>query len=265
MSASQPKPPENPRPENPRHLATPDEPSASLLGRIGEALLYRAEKIIAHTSKVGDKPVFDANDFPWVKDVEARWTEIETELHSVLERRDELPNFQDVASEVGNINTDNNWKTFFFYGYGSRMEGNCQRCPVTTEILENMPGMKTAFFSILAPRKHIPAHVGPYKGVLRFHLGLQVPEPKEQCRIRVADEICTWDEGKAIMFDDTYSHEVWNDTDGQRVVLFVDVVRPCRFPGNLINGFILGIASSLSTLKKARQNHAEWEKSFYHK
>lgn len=55
---------------------------------------------------------------------------------------------------------------------------NCARCPRTMELLRKVPGAKTAFFSILSPHMHIPAHCGPYKGVIRCHLGLIVPNPK---------------------------------------------------------------------------------------
>ena len=73
--------------------------------------------------------------------------------------------------------------------------------------------MKTAFFSILAPGKHLPPHRGPYKGVMRYHLGLLIPEPAEQCGIRVDTETRHWAEGESMIFDDTFEHEAWNDTD----------------------------------------------------
>ncbi len=123
--------------------------------------------------------------------------------------------------------------------------------------------MKTAFFSILAPKKHIPAHKGPYNGVLRYHLGLIVPEPKEMCRIRIEDTITHWDEGDSIVFDDTFEHEVWNDTDGFRAVLFVDFVRPVMFPFNLLNEFLINAASFAPLIKEAEVRHKKWEKDFY--
>ena len=97
--------------------------------------------------------------------------------------------------------------------------------------MREIPGMTTAMFSILSPRKHILDHRGPYKGVLRYHLGLIVPEDAERCRIRVGEDVRHWEEGKSMIFDDTFNHEVWNDTDETRVVLFVDVLRPLPFPG----------------------------------
>jgi beta-hydroxylase len=106
--------------------------------------------------------------------------------------------------------------------------------------------MKSGFFSILAPGKHIPLHRGPYRGVIRAHLGLIVPEPREQRRIQVGPEFAHWGEGRVMVFDDGYPHQVWNNTGGTRVVLFLDIARPLRFPVNLLNAFILRLIASPS-------------------
>ena len=153
-------------------------------------------------------------------------------------------------------------KTFFFYAYGFQAPQICVRCPETTRILAQIPGMKTAFFSILSPGKHIPRHRGPYKGVIRYHLGLIVPEPKERCRIQVGDEIRHWEEGRSLIFDDTYPHQVWNDTDGLRAVLFVDFVRPLRFPANVLNGIILKLIAWSPFVQDGVANYKRWEATF---
>lgn len=98
---------------------------------------------------------------------------------------------------------------------------------------------------------------------MRYHLGLIVPEPKEKCRIRIGDHIRHWEEGKGLIFDDTYNHEVWNETDGYRVVLFVDFVRPIKFPFNLLNELLLRVAMFAPFIKEAEEKHKEWEKQFY--
>jgi beta-hydroxylase len=116
--------------------------------------------------------------------------------------------------------------------------------------------------SILSPRKHILDHRGPYKGVLRYHLGLIVPEDAESCRIRVGDDFRHWEEGKSMIFDDTFNHEVWNDTDETRVVLFVDVLRPLPFPESAINrGIIKAIGFSPFVLD-AKRNQEAWERRY---
>lgn len=193
------------------------------------------ERMIWRFDRHGGRPVFDTVAFPWVAELEAEWRTIRAELDAVMVDRGRIPNFQDVAPENRHLTQADDWKSFFFYGYGHRMAPNCERCPETARLLECIPGMKTAMFSILAPGKHVPPHRGPYKGVLRYHLALLVPPPGNSCRIRIADQVRYFEEGKSLLFDDTFVHEVWNDSSGHRAVLFVDIVRPLPWPLSWVN------------------------------
>lgn len=227
---------------------------------IGLWIIKRIERVLVRYSQVPDTPFQDPARFPWVPALEARWRDIRAELEKVLARPEAIPNFQDISRDQVNITQDDKWKTFFLYGYGYRMDGNCARCPETTRIVESIPGMFTAFFSVLAPGKHIPLHRGPYKGVLRCHLGLIVPEPREQCRIEVGGETACWTEGRCLVFDDTYKHQVRNDTDGTRVVLFLDIVRPMRFPGSWLNAVVLRLIRLSPFIRDAVRNQRAWER-----
>jgi ornithine lipid ester-linked acyl 2-hydroxylase len=229
---------------------------------IGERVLRRLEGRLIRYSLVDTTPFLPTSQFPWAHELEQRWPAIRGELDSVLDDWDHLPNFQEISADQATITDDDRWKTFFLYGFGFKAEGNCRRCPETTRLVESVPGMKTAFFSVLSPRKHIPDHRGPYKGVLRYHLGLQVPEPREGCRIRVGDDIRHWDEGGSMVFDDTYNHEAWNDTDGTRVVLFMDVVRPLPFPESLINRLIIKAIGISPFVLDAKRNQEAWERRY---
>ena len=210
-----------------------------------------------------DQPVYDNSLFPWVKEIEADWEKIRKELDVVMKDREDLPNFHDIVEQVNTITQDNNWKTYFLAGHGMNCEENRKRCPETVKLIEKIPEMKNAFFSILSPNKHIPSHKGPYNGVLRYHLGLIIPEPREQCRIRIDEDIYTWEEGKTLVFDDTYNHQVWNDTDGYRVVLFVDFLRPLKFPFNLLNKLIISVSLFTPFVKETEANFKKWENKFY--
>ncbi len=227
------------------------------------SFVNKVEALNIKYSKFGDPPIYDNSCFPWVSEVESEWKVIREELESVLVRREDLPNFHDIMAEVNTITSDNMWKTYFLAAYGLESEENAKRCPETSRILKKIPGMKTAFFSILSPNKHIPPHKGPYNGVLRYHLGLIVPEPKEQCRIRVHDEIAHWEEGQSIVFDDTFNHQVWNDTPGLRAILFVDFVRPVKFPFNILNNIVINAAAYAPVMRRAQSKHQTWEKNFY--
>jgi len=119
-------------------------------------------------------------------------------------------------------------------------------------------------FSILEPGKHRPAHRGLYNGVLRLHLGLIVPEPRTLFGIRVDKQLYRWKEGSAVIFDDAYEHEAWNKIQHKRAVLFVDLVKRMRFPGNFLNLLLLHLAVFTPPLfREGMDNHKAWEKRFY--
>jgi beta-hydroxylase len=194
--------------------------------------------------------------------MEAAYPAIRAELDSILDYQADLPNFQDISVDQRSITDDDGWKTFFFFGYGFRSEANCARCPRTADLLESIPGLTTAFFSILSPGKHIGEHRGPWRGVLRYHLALKVPEPASSSGIRVGGEVAHWEEGRSLLFDDGYEHSAWNDTDGVRVVLFVDVVRPLKAPARQVNDALIWAIGRSPYIQDARNRHEAWEQRF---
>jgi ornithine lipid ester-linked acyl 2-hydroxylase len=230
--------------------------------RVGERMLAPVERFIGRRSLVGDETFFPNDRFPWIADIEASWTTIREELEKVLEDREALPNFQDISKDQIEITDDDRWKTLFLYGYGFEAKLGVELCPRTAELMRAIPGMKTAMFSILSPRKHILDHRGPYKGVLRYHLGLIVPRDAPACRIRVGEDFRHWEEGRSLVFDDTFNHEVWNDTDETRVVLFVDVLRPLPSPWDQINGAIVKAIGYSPFVLDAKRNQQAWERRY---
>jgi aspartyl/asparaginyl beta-hydroxylase (cupin superfamily) len=227
----------------------------------GENVVRRLEFLYAQYSIFGDKTFFNPQQFSWTEELEANWEIIREELTQILNKLDTVPNFQDISPDQYDVTNDNRWKTYFLYAYGIKAQKNSERCPETTRLIEEIPGMKTAFFSILLPHKHIPEHKGPHKGLLRYLLALKVPKVKENCRIRVGNEVRHWEEGKSLMFDDTFPHEVWNDTDEIRVVLFLDIVRPLRFPMSLFNQFFIWLISISPYVQTGKKKLDEWEKN----
>jgi beta-hydroxylase len=228
----------------------------------GERALAPVERFVGKRSLVRDTPFLANELFDWVAEIDSHWLEIREEAQRLLVDHDALPNFQDISSDQAEITNDDRWKTLFLYGYGFKTELGTELCPRTTRLVEAVPGMVTAMFSILSPGKHIPAHRGPYKGLLRHHLGLIVPTDQEACRIRVGDEIRHWEEGRSMVFDDTFEHEVWNDTDELRAVLFLDVMRPLPQPDATINSLIVKAIGHSPLIWEARRNQRAWEEGF---
>jgi aspartyl/asparaginyl beta-hydroxylase (cupin superfamily) len=229
---------------------------------VGERVLAPVERFIGKRSLVGEATFFENELFPWIAEIEANWTTIRDELGLVLEDRDALPNFQDISKDQIEITDDDNWKTFFLFGYGFEAKLGTEMCPQTAALMRRIPGMTTAMFSILSPHKHILDHRGPYKGVLRYHLGLIVPRDAQACRIRVGEDFRHWEQSESMIFDDTYNHEVWNDTDETRVVLFVDVLRPLPSPWSQINRAIVKAIGYSPFVLDAKRNQEAWERRY---
>jgi beta-hydroxylase len=238
------------------------ERTVELTISVGERILAPIERFIGRRSLVGDDTFFENARFPWIAHIEENWTVIREELERVLEDRAALPNFQDISKDQMEITDDDRWKTYFLYGYGFQAKLGVESCPRTAALMREIPGMTTAMFSILSPRKHILDHRGPYKGVLRYHLGLIVPEDAASCRIRVGEDFRHWEEGRSMVFDDTFNHEVWNDTDETRVVLFVDVLRPLAEPWSTINRLIVKAIGYSPFVLDAKRNQEAWERRY---
>lgn len=230
--------------------------------KTGRLLSTAVGKILAAQSLVGNPPVFDPDLFPQVDLLEHNWTTIRDELDIVLKGREAIPPFQKISPDQDRIAKGDFWKTFIFYGFGFRIERNCARCPKTVELLERIPNLKTAWFSIISPKYHVPAHRGVTKGLVRIHLGLRIPKEREKCYMRVDKHKCVWEEGKCIVFDDTFEHEVHNDTDEERVVLLVDFDRPLKLPGRLLNRFFLSAIRRTAYVQDSLENIKSWEERF---
>jgi beta-hydroxylase len=235
----------------------------SLVTRVFMHVVAFVERLNLACSSVGNPPVYNNAVFPWAAEIVREWRAIRGELDHVLTRKEELPGFHEISADVGTISTDRGWKTFLLCGYGFRSSANIKACSQTWRICQKIPGLITVMFSILEPGKHLPPHRGPYNGVLRLHLGLIVPEPREALGIRVADTIYRWREGEAVIFDDAFEHEAWNRTSQTRVVLFVDFIKPTRQPARFLNWLLLHLAVFTPFIREGMDNQKAWEKRFY--
>jgi beta-hydroxylase len=230
-----------------------------LVRRAGRRFIKAVADVMTQQSLVADRPVHDPTDYPFVAPIEVNWQKIRTELDALLEHRANLPAFHEISPDQKYISHGDQWKVFILFGFGVASERNCARCPETARLLRSVPGLQSAWFSILAPRYHIPRHRGVTKSLLRTHLGLIIPRQQENCRMRVGDETVHWAPGKCVVFDDFYHHEVWNDTDEERVVLIFDFERPMRPLGRWINAVLMWGIKRTAYFKDAKRNQKNWD------
>ena len=169
--------------------------------------------------------IWDPHQFDWARVIEAGYPAVRAEVEALLAGPKEIPHIEDVTGGIpqGNIGP---WRSFVLMHQGRWIDWNCERCPATTELVKQVPGLTMAGFSVLEPGTHITEHRGPNKGALRYQLGVIVPGEPGDCRIRVGDEMIVWADGEGCMFDFTVPHEAWNDSDGIRVLLMLEVVTP---------------------------------------
>ncbi len=176
--------------------------------------------------------------YPRLRVFDRNYAVIKKELATILPQKANLPRYHDLDKYQkrisGTVDTEKDWKIFYLNGMGIKATENCRQCPETARLIDTIPHVFQAFFSILDGGKSIPEHKGPYRGFLRYHLALKVPEENPP-KIRVKDEYYTWKEGESMLFDDSFEHEVYNQCNDIRVVLIVDVMRPLPIFARQVN------------------------------
>ena len=228
----------------------------------GRRLTRALGSFLGKQSLVGDMPVISNDHFPALKPFTENWTKILAEAREILKHREAIPAFHDISPDQHKISKGTNWRTFVLYGFGDRLEKNCAQAPFTAKLLADVPNIQTAMFSILSPGYHIRAHRGVSKGILRAHIGLVIPKEAEKCRIRVGDAIKVWHPGEIFVFDDTYEHEVWNDTDEERVILLFDFDRPMRLGGRLVSNAFIRLMKLTAFYQEPKKNMGTFEDRF---
>ncbi|XP_072427666.1 aspartyl/asparaginyl beta-hydroxylase isoform X9 [Chiloscyllium punctatum] len=191
-----------------------------------------------HFASVWQRSLYNVNGLkaqPW-------WTTKETgytELVKTLERNWKLIRDEGLAvmdnergfflPEDENLREKGDWSQFTLWQQGRRSEKSCKQVPKTCALFEKFPestGCKRGQikYSVMHPGTHVWPHTGPTNCRLRIHLGLVIP--KQGCAIRCANETREWKEGKVIIFDDSFEHEVWQDANSYRLIFIVDVWHP---------------------------------------
>lgn len=212
-------------------LPPPEFEGQTFAVRLGRALRDPINAWLAKQSLFGDDPFVDPAALPGLVDLGRHWQTIRDELLPLLAERDKIPALGEISPDHRQIASDNRWKSFFLEGYGFRAEENCARCPKTMALVQKVPGLVVAFFSIMEPGTQVPPHRGVTKAWYNCHLGLVVPTGN--VGIEIAGRPAGWREGEWLVFDETNSHRVWNATDEARVVLFLQVRRPMTRRGRL--------------------------------
>jgi aspartyl/asparaginyl beta-hydroxylase (cupin superfamily) len=200
----------------------------------GERQVFLQEPSVLYYPYLAQRQFFERDEFDWVPALESATAEIREELRSLVDEgaafRPYVESDPDRPSgDFGGLNDNPAWTALYLWRDGEIVEENARRCPRTMAALEKIPlsriGRRTpaVLFSRLEPAAHIPPHNGMLNCRLICHLPLIVPKG---CWLRVGNETREWEEGKLLMFDDSFEHEALNPTGELRIILLFDVWRP---------------------------------------
>lgn len=197
--------------------------------------VYRPQPTFMYFPRLPAIEFYERSDFPWLDSIEAASHEIRAELINLLQDGPSvLRPYVDIPAGMPldqwrELNQSRRWGVYYLWQEGLAIPDHLARFPRTVEALQawpkcEVPGCSpTAVFSILDAKTRIPAHTGVSNTRLIVHLPLIVPPG---CGFRVGAQQREWHPGKAFVFDDTFEHEAWNDSDVPRAVLILDIWSP---------------------------------------
>jgi aspartate beta-hydroxylase len=169
-----------------------------------------------------------------------------------------VPRFHEIMPEQQGISASDgrDWRMYIMKAYGHVSQDNLARCPAMAALLNDCPEVLSATYSFLAPGKHVPEHRGPFRGILRFHLGLSMPRNAEGrlgAILWIDHKPVLLDNGDCLLWDDTYPHELLNTADQVRAVLLLDVWRPAM-PADMkaLSSVVVGAMRAVTAMNEAR-------------
>lgn len=190
------------------------------------------------TEKRAQRPIMDLQQFPELEEIRKNWELIRREAIALYEGG----NFETAKDPNSVAHHDVGFRTFYKYGwskfylrwYGYTHDSARRLCPETAKLLEKIPAVNGAMFSLLPVGSKLTRHADPIACSLRYHLGISTPND-DRCYINIDGTNYSWRDGEALLFDETYLHFAFNNSDRYRLILMCDVERPTNLIGTLIN------------------------------
>jgi aspartate beta-hydroxylase len=210
-----------------------------------------------YDTRISGLPVLDmAALFPNGNRFKQAWPQLREEALKMAAQLQSVPRFHELMASQAEISANDgiDWRVFVLKAYGVDITENQAACPQLAQLLAASPDVLSASLSFLAPHKHIPRHRGPFRGVLRFQLGLSVPvapDGRPAAILSLNDREHRIGDGQALLWDDTFPHEVWNRSDEVRIALLLDVRRRgMPLDMALLSRLVIGIVSWAIRLRR---------------
>ena len=164
-----------------------------------------------------------------------------------------IPVTNKLSKEQYKIENKDNWKMLVFKIGNFYNNKIIKYFPKTIEILKKHKNIIYMSFSVMEPKTHILPHRGLYNGIVRYHLGISIPD-SDNVYLKVNNQIIKWKENESFIFDDTNVHEAVNNSNQKRVIIMIDFYRPLPLFLNVLNKIVVSIILNSPIIKNMIEN-----------
>jgi ornithine lipid ester-linked acyl 2-hydroxylase len=169
----------------------------------------------------GTEPFFyDSEKLSFSSIITSNYQIIKHELFEYLQQND-LPNYFNSTM----VQKQNSWQTISLRTWKVNLYQNYTSFPKTLSVINKVPGLVSASFTLLKPNGKIVPHCGDTNAIYRCHLGLKIPSDLPHCGFKVGTETKSWEEGELLIFTDAHEHEAFNNTNEDRLLFLFDIVK----------------------------------------
>lgn len=196
-----------------------------------------------------NKVLFNPKKYKFTSKLKRNWKIIRDEALNALNSAPILPisrdsddwygatkYFNDIKDKYGWIKSwgsknNSDWLNYGLIYFGDEFSVNTKNCPNTMKILKEFESeINICGFSWMRGGCVIKPHTditGLTSNSLELHMGLVIPKPKQTCKLVITNLDGEYvgmeeEEGKVFVFDATYEHYAYNQSNQDRIILYID-------------------------------------------
>jgi aspartyl/asparaginyl beta-hydroxylase (cupin superfamily) len=160
------------------------------------------------------------------------WTKIDENdmANSIIHKKStylEVYQYTTQNNATLNVGNDPELRVFFISFLKDQIAANSFYCKETFKLIQKMPNVKSSYFMCLEPKIRIAPHSAHDSDILKCIIPLIIPPGDSG--LNIDSEHIQWESilknKKFLIFDEGYSHTIWNNTNENLILLIIDIVK----------------------------------------
>ncbi len=181
------------------------------------------------------------------KDVKLVWEQLK-ESDGIIKPIDQISNDQK------ELNRSKKWDALILYAFGNKNRKVLKSAVFFDRFIQKYADSITlVMFSILKPGMQLQKHTGNNHHVLRYQLVIE-NTGYEKTGLVIDNNTLVLKEKEFVVFDDTFEHEAWNNSNTNRVVLIIDFIKPFPFGLRWMNKLMINRYATSEYVKNGINN-----------